>query len=75
MAWERAEEAPADRVAVAVITVWTEPGIDGVRARVTMLPTLASEREVSRVTTSVDEALAIARGWLLGAGDDPVTPP
>lgn len=69
------DEDHAGRVAVVVITVWTEPGIDFVQARVTALPTLASELKVSRVTTNVDEALAIARRWLLGRGDDPVTPP
>jgi hypothetical protein len=68
-------ETSAARVAVVVITVWREPGTDDTRARVTMLPTLASELEVSRVTTSIDESLAIARGWLLGTGDDRVTSP
>ncbi len=75
MVTDRAIVNGAQRTTVVVITAWTEPGIEGVRLRVTALPTLAAAPEVSRVTADIDAALDIARRWLRGAGDEPVTTP
>jgi hypothetical protein len=63
----------AASVAVVVIALWTEPGADGTRARVTRLRTLDSDLEVSVVTTSVRDALEVACDWLMAAATGAAT--
>lgn len=71
---QRAAGDAAVPVTVVVIALWTEPGADGTRARVTRLPTLDSDLEVSEITASVRDALEVARGWLMAAMTRDVTP-
>jgi len=57
-------EARPDRTAVLVIRAWTEPGLRGLRARITRSVDISRREEVVSSAGSVDEVVAQVGRWL-----------
>lgn len=47
-----------------VLRVWIEDDAGGLRARLTSTRDIASEEEITRVASSVDEIVSIVREWV-----------
>jgi hypothetical protein len=57
-------EARPDRTAVLVIRAWTEPGLGGLRARITRSVDISRSDEMVSSAGSIDEVCGQVRGWL-----------
>ena len=57
-------ETRPDRTAVLVIRAWTEPGLRGLRARITRSVDISQLEEVVSSAGSIDEVCGQVRRWL-----------
>jgi hypothetical protein len=57
-------EVSSDRTAVLVIRAWIEPGVGGLRARITRSVDISRPEEVVSTAGTVDEVCAQVRTWL-----------
>jgi hypothetical protein len=54
----------ANRTGVLVISVWLEPGEEGLRARITRTVDITARDEIATVATTPDEIARVVRDWL-----------
>jgi hypothetical protein len=68
----------AERVTVAVVRAWVEPGEKRLKIRITAADHPTGGRRTVGVTTEIDSACAIVRAWLeaflVCPGQDPMGP-